>query len=63
MEVNDKITLKKKHPCGSTVWTVMGMGADVKLKCDICGRIVLIPRDKIDKMIKSSADGKNGKVQ
>ena len=48
-----KIISKKPHACGGNEWTVMRVGAEYKLKCDRCGRIVFIPRDKIDKVVKS----------
>ena len=44
---------KKPLACGGHVWTVLRVGADYKLKCDVCGRIVFIPRDKMDKVVKS----------
>ena len=37
--IGDKVITKKKHPCGSDVWTVIRVGADVKIKCDKCGRV------------------------
>ena len=61
MQINDKLILKKKHPCGGYVWTIIGMGADVRLKCDTCGRIVMIPRDQINKMVKSEVKKEDGK--
>ena len=48
-----RIISKKPHACGGNAWTVLRVGADYKLKCDLCGRIVFIPRDKIDKVVKS----------
>ncbi|MBR2614204.1 MAG: DUF951 domain-containing protein [Clostridia bacterium] len=61
MDINDKLVFKKQHPCGGNVWTVIGLGADVKLKCDLCGRILLVPRDKIDKMVKKILSEQDGK--
>jgi len=52
--VGDKIETKKNHPCGkkSVIFTVLRVGADIKIKCDNCGREVMLPRLKIEKMIK-----------
>ena len=54
LAIGDKIETKKPHPCGkkSVMFTVMRVGADIKIKCDNCGREVMLPRLKIEKMIK-----------
>lgn len=52
IEVGDKLTLKKKHPCGSFEWEVFRIGADFKIKCLECGTMIMIPREKIEKSIK-----------
>ena len=55
LSVGDKIEMKKNHPCGqkSILFTVLRVGADIKIKCDNCGREVMFPRLKIEKMIKN----------
>ena len=53
VNVNDKVTTKKSHPCGNNVWTVVRTGADVKIKCDNCGRIVMLSLDVFNKSIKT----------
>ena len=55
LSVGDKIETKKNHPCGkkSVVFTVIRTGADIKIKCDNCGREVMIPRIKAEKIIKN----------
>jgi hypothetical protein len=50
--VGDIITLKKKHPCGSEQWKILRVGADLKIECLVCGRVVLIERQKLIKRIK-----------
>lgn len=52
-EVGDRITAKKRHPCGSTVWVVVRTGADYKIKCEGCGRTVFLSKDDLEKMTKS----------
>ena len=51
-EMNSKVRMKKQHPCGSFEWEVVRMGADIKIKCLGCGRIVMLPRYKFEKGIK-----------
>ena len=36
-EVGDVIRMKKPHPCGSSEWEVLRVGADFRLKCQGCG--------------------------
>lgn len=52
ISVNDKIEMKKQHPCGGKVFTVLRAGMDIKIRCEKCGREVMVPRKKIEKNIK-----------
>ena len=51
-EVNDKLCLKKKHPCGSDIFTVARCGSDVRIICDGCGRDLTLSRETLEKIIK-----------
>lgn len=51
-EVGDKIITKKNHPCGTNEWTIIRTGADIKIKCSKCGRIVMIAYDEFGKRVK-----------
>ena len=53
LKVNDKVELKKTHPCGSKEWLVLRIGMDFRLRCVGCGREFLAPRLKIEKHIKA----------
>ena len=46
------VIMKKEHPCGSNEWEITRMGADIKIKCIKCGRIVMIPRIEFNKKLK-----------
>ena len=48
----DRVQVKKPHPCGSKIWEILRLGADVRLKCEGCGREILLPRGKFAKMVK-----------
>ena len=52
VQINDKIELKKAHPCGSRLWLVLRIGMDFKIKCCGCGPEVMLPRSKVEKRIK-----------
>ena len=45
IRIGDVVMTKKKHPCGSSEWTVIRTGADIKIRCSGCGRIVMLDRD------------------
>lgn len=52
-KLGDIVRMRKKHPCGSYTWQVIRVGADVKIKCQGCGRIVMLPRLEFErKMIR-----------
>ena len=53
IRVNDKLEMKKQHPCGGRSFTVLRAGMDFKIRCDKCGREVMVPRKKLEKNIKS----------
>lgn len=46
------VEMKKGHPCGANEWEIIRIGADIKIKCINCGRIVMIPRIEFNKKIK-----------
>ena len=53
IQVNDILTMKKQHPCGSKQWQVLRIGMDFKLKCLGCGHEVMLPRSKAEKNIRT----------
>lgn len=53
IRLNDILTMKKQHPCGSSTWKVLRTGADFRLKCEGCGHKVMLPRSKAEKHIKA----------
>ena len=52
LKLNQRVELKKQHPCGSKVWTVLRVGMDIKLRCAGCGHELMMPRSKTEKAIK-----------
>ncbi|MDU1414439.1 MAG: DUF951 domain-containing protein [Clostridium sp.] len=51
-ELDDIVETKKTHPCGSNKWKIIRVGADIKIQCVGCNRIVMIPRSKFENSIK-----------
>ncbi len=52
--LGDIVEMKKTHPCGSKNWEIIRLGADIKIKCLGCGRLVMIPRIKFDSTVKKT---------
>lgn len=53
LEAGMILTLKKPHPCGSAEWKVLRAGSDVKLECQGCAHLIVMPRYKLKKMIRA----------
>jgi hypothetical protein len=53
VQVDDLVRLRKPHPCGSYEWRVVRIGADIGLKCQLCGRRVLLDRRTFNKRVKT----------
>lgn len=50
--LGDIVRLRKKHPCGSFEWQVVRLGADIGIKCRVCGRRVLLERPVFERRVK-----------
>ncbi len=57
-QVNDILTTKKKHVCGSDQWLVLRTGAEVKIKCQGCGREIMVFKAELDKKVKNVSTSK-----
>ena len=53
-QLNDKVVTKKSHVCGSNEWKIVRTGADLKLECCGCGRVIMMSKVELDKKIKPS---------
>lgn len=51
-QLNDRLHLRKPHPCGSYEWTVVRLGADIGLECKGCGHRVMLTRRELAKRMK-----------
>ena len=51
-ELNDIVVTKKAHVCGCNEWKIVRTGADFKLECVNCKRIILMSRAELEKKIK-----------
>ncbi len=49
--LGDVVRLGKPHPCGGDTWLVDRLGADLGLRCQGCGRHVLLSRDAVERRL------------
>ena len=61
LRLNQRVELKKQHPCRGKVWTVLRVGMDIKLRCERCGHELMLPRSKAEKAIKKILDEEGSK--
>ena len=57
VRVGDILVMKKNHPCGCNRFLVLRSGMDFKIRCQGCGREIMLPRVKIEKNIKKVLRG------
>ena len=60
IRLGDEVEMRKPHPCGANRWTVIRVGADIRLQCLACGRAVLLPRTQFlraRKRVLKAGDG------
>lgn len=59
IQIGDIIITRKQHPCGENRFRILRVGMDFRIRCEKCGREVMLPRRKIEKNIKTVLrDGK-----
>lgn len=51
--MDDVVRLRKPHPCGGYEWTVVRLGADIRLVCSTCKHDVLLDRRTLEKRLKA----------
>lgn len=50
--LGDLVQMRKTHPCGSDRWIIVRTGADIKIKCEGCGRVVMLDRPEFEKRVR-----------
>jgi len=49
--LGDVVRLRRPHPCGANTWLVDRLGADIGLRCQGCGRHVLLNRPDLERRL------------
>ena len=52
VKIGDIVRMKKAHPCGSRLWEVTRLGADIGMVCQQCRRYVLLPRPYLERRVR-----------
>lgn len=52
LNLGDRVKMRKTHPCGSDEWIVTRVGADIKIRCTGCDRVVMMDRPDFEKRVK-----------
>jgi hypothetical protein len=52
ISIDDIVQMRKKHPCGGDTWRVVRVGADIGIRCQTCGRKVLLSRADFERRVK-----------
>ena len=62
--IGDVVRTRKAHPCGGDEWTVTRTGADIKIRCNTCGHVVMLDRERFLRQRKAvlyRSEGSGGK--
>lgn len=52
LQLGDVVRLKKRHPCGDDRWEILRTGADFRIRCLGCGRLLMVPRARLERSIR-----------
>lgn len=58
-ELGSVVQMKKNHPCGTNIFKIIRIGVDIKIKCENCGRTIMLPRLDFNKKIKKVLEVEN----
>lgn len=57
-QLGDRVLMKKPHACGGNEWQIVRVGADIKIKCLGCGRLIMLERAEFMKRAKKNLSEK-----
>ncbi len=52
IRIGDQVEMRKPHACGANSWTIVRTGADIRIRCDQCGRAVMLPRPRFERAVR-----------
>lgn len=51
-QLADTVKMKKPHACQTNDWEITRIGADIKLRCLGCSRVIMLPRAEFNRKVK-----------
>ena len=51
-DLGDIVEMKKPHACQTNRWEIIRMGMDIKIRCEHCRHIIMMPRKEFEKKMK-----------
>lgn len=61
--LGDVVKMRKGHPCGGDEWEVLRTGMDFRIRCQTCGRVVMLPRKRFERGVKTIIRRTAGETQ
>jgi hypothetical protein len=49
LRLGDVVRLRRPHPCGSTDFEIVRLGADIGLRCITCSRRIMLARSLLER--------------
>ena len=50
--LGDIVVMKKNHPCGNNKFEIVRVGADIKIRCVNCSRVIMLSIIDFNKEIR-----------
>ena len=50
--LGDIVVMKKNHPCGNNKFEIVRVGADIKIRCVNCSRVIMLSRIDFNKGVR-----------
>lgn len=50
--LGDIVVMKKNHPCGTNKFEIVRVGADIKIRCVNCSRVIMLSRVDFNKSVR-----------
>lgn len=57
--LGDVVIMKKPHACGTNEWIITRIGVDIKIKCQNCGREIMMDRLEFERKLKKTIGEQN----
>ena len=51
-KLGDIVIMKKPHACQTNEWIITRIGVDIKIKCQNCGREIMMDRLEFERKLK-----------